>query len=131
VGGASTAALSTVSRQHPAQDTLQLQWPVEQLHRPPQHSNLGRLTDPKAKDCGPDALVGSIYKLVSIRSKEYEAVLRWEGGGGRAAARAKKMSKKLVPGPPEELLEFGRFGKAILVVGSMQVPHPSAQSLCS
>ena len=110
-----------ISLQAPSQASAQPHRLSGQPHRPPQHSSFGKCTRPKATALSSDSHAESGYTVMSIGSKCMPPPFR-RGGGGNAAAWAKKRSSI----PIESV--FCELDNTTLR-SSIQVPHPSAQSL--
>lgn len=114
------------SLQHPSQAFPHPQVPSGQAQRPPQHSSFGKVTRPKASARSVALRAASGYTMTFIVSSSTPTpILRFAGGAGRAAARAKKRSRIFAA---EE--EAG-LGNATPAVWSTQVPQPSTQFLRS
>lgn len=115
------------SEQHPSQVLPQEQFPSGHPQFPPQHSSLGMVINPNGtpRSLAPIAAVGYTIMLPGS-SLTPTPILRFVGGAGRAAARAKNCSiirDDVYLGSRDDE-ELGRPRPCWL---SIHVPHPSAQ----
>jgi hypothetical protein len=129
------------STQHPLQEVPQLHPPSEHPHAPPQHSSLGTSTKPQADrtfSCRPPLPPnGSVIPLKSIENNSAGKTVtfvgsisagRFFGGGGKFAARLRKVSMTPLRGGCCSKTCPGS-GRATPPKRSTQWPQPSAHDL--